>query len=295
MNTRRRFPCLPPVATLAALLVGASTPSCTCGDDQGEGERPDQGGPGPDQASGPGGVSPDDPCGSRDHLVSPGATETVEYEVKLDRTVYDLPHLKGQKIEGDDIELVGTLDHWEKMGAKARLRSKRVHRHRSPGHLWGVDASPLLSDFGGGRPVSIESQTGANTKVRLIFTEGRDAVIDQLGAVGPAARVAALSESEVEARLGDRRSVSVTSPRGRAHELRLRRIRSTRTTYSLSLRFQVTMPSSTQQNTGCERWYRVNVRGVQLARFPLTFTHDGTPGAAYHVSGPGYRRGCDAP
>jgi hypothetical protein len=245
-------------------------------------------------------------CRDHEYILSPGTSENLKFEIKLQREVLELEHLLKDKFEARDISIESSFEKWEEHGLTAEVNSFDLDMVTDKVNVWVVEAGELIADIrktneaqgSGASSGSFENITGfiaKTTRFKVDFFNDYYGVISTLGRYYyTEAKVGELVESDITAKLGGSLLLNYNYE-GQDYRLPVMKREVEKYVYYLNCVVHVDLPESENKEIkNSESHLNIKIREAGETKFVLKCSFD-KENSEFHVSGPAIDADCYKP
>lgn len=241
-------------------------------------------------------------CRNHEYILSPGASELLKFEIKLQREVLELTHLSKKKFASEDLSIDSSFKNWEELGITAEIDSFDTEALKDKINVWAAEAGELIEAMrkteeapGSGASGRIENITGfiaKTTRFKVDFFNNYSGVISLLGRYYyTEEKVGELAESDITSRLGGSLVLNYDYE-GKEYQLPVTKKEVGKTVYYLKCVLQISLPEEiTGDIQGIESHLSIKIRDEEDTKFVLKFSFD-NENQEFHVSGPAITADC---
>ena len=242
-------------------------------------------------------------CRNHEYILSPGASELLKFEIKLQREVLGLPHLLKNKIETEDLSIDSSFKNWEELGITAEIDSFDMEPLKDKINVWVAEAGELIEAMqkteeapgrsgASGRIENITGFIAKTTRFKVDFFNDYSGVISLLGRYYyTEEKVGELAESDITSRLGGSLVLNYDYE-GKEYQLPVTKKEVEKTVYYLKCVLRINLPEEiTGDIQGIESQLSIKIRDEETTKFVLKFSFN-NESQEFHVAGPAITTDC---
>lgn len=248
------------------------------------------------------------PCRDHEYIVSPGTSESLRFDTKLEREVLKLAHLLKNNIESRDISIESSFDKWEEKGINADILSFDMETLSGKTNVWTVQAGELLAELKKTGKPAVNSAKGIygringyiakKTRYTVSFFDEEAGVISTLGRYYYSeARVGELVEKDITEKLGGALNLSYLHE-GENYQLPVEKKEVEKTAYFINLIININLPDLAEDDVvdidSIESNFIVKVKEAPEMSFVLKLSYN-AKNNEYHIFGPALSAKCYKP
>jgi len=244
-------------------------------------------------------------CRNHEYILSPGVSELLKFEIKIQREVLELAHLLENKFEEGDVSIESSFKNWEEQGLTTEVNSFDIETITDKVNVWVVEAGELLEEIrktnqaqGSGASGSFENITGfiaKTTRFKVDFFNDYYGVISTLGRYYyTEAKVGELVKSDMTAKLGGSMLLNYNYE-GKEYQLPVMKKEVKKSVYYLNCVVRVNLPGiADKEIKGSESHFNIKIREAVETKFVLKLSFN-NENQEFHVSGPAIAADCYKP
>ncbi|MCK5058379.1 MAG: hypothetical protein KAT34_17125 [Candidatus Aminicenantes bacterium] len=244
-------------------------------------------------------------CRNHEYVLSPGASELLRFEIKLQREVLELSHLIKNKFETGDVSLESSFEKWEEHGLTVEVNSFDIDTVTDKINVWVVEAGELIEDVrkanqaaDSGASGSFDNITGfiaRKTRFKVDFFNDYYGVISTLGRYYyTEAKVGEIVKSDITVKLGGSLLLNYDYE-GKGYQLPVTKREVQKSVYYLNCVVHVSLPEDFNGKIqDSESHFNIKIRETVETKFVLKLSFD-NENQEFHVSGPAIAADCYNP
>lgn len=248
------------------------------------------------------------PCRDHEYILSAGTSESLRFDIKLEREVIQLAHLFKNNIESGDITVESSFDKWEEKGITASILSYEMERLNGKTNVWAVQAGELLAELKkNGEPAvnsaksfygRINGYIAKKTRYTVSFFNEGSGVISTLGRYYYSeAKVGELVEKDITEKLGGALKLAYVHE-GKNYQLPVEKKEVEKTVYFINFIININLPDLPVGDAGdiyrigsIKSNFIVKVKDAPEMNFDLKLSYN-AKNNEFHVFGPALSAKC---
>ncbi len=235
-----------------------------------------------------------EPCGEHHYIVAAGSSVNLEFNVRMQREVYDLEEYAERNFSLEDVSLKDSSDSWKEHGVERGEPAFYLDPVETYVDLWGVRLDELLEKTADepGNLTFIAQSVGGRQQYKISVNSEGFGLFTRLGNWWPEEKIAEMTDEQVYEALGNRMEVVHTHQRHGTFTFPVERISVNARSFVLTITYDLTFPEDQRTRIAASKlWQVVQIGNSSDAKFTLRFDYDKKT-RLYHVYGPWFDSSC---